>query len=86
MKKKRKYGVTGTGQESERPAGLGRSYRACSNYYRGGGKGPKEPEGEERSCGACSVSQHTDYKVSVLSSLPGMGASGICGPRRGRGP
>lgn len=27
MKKKHKYGVTGTGQESERPGGLGRSYR-----------------------------------------------------------
>lgn len=48
LKKKHKCEVTGTGQESERPGELGRSYRACSDYYRGGGKGSAEPEGEER--------------------------------------
>lgn len=49
-----------------------------------GGAG-KSLRGKKEEMRACSVSQDSGCKVSMLRVLPGMGASGICSLRRWHG-
>lgn len=51
---------------------------AAAEEEGGAGKGLRGKKEEMR---ACSVSQDTGYKVSMLRVLPEMGASGICSLR-----